>query len=336
MSRQDTGPASSEDADDWGFHASTRTEAHDAWSRMLSSTHLPWSIQEITGERDHFDASVRRRHLADLILVDCSCDPSAGVRRAHEISRTDDEYLVMLMTLQGREVVRQDGVESQLEPGSVVIWDSARPAQFAVQERLVKRSLFVPKTALLEVGSRGLLQTGTVLDQTAPAVTLLAGYLEGLSRTIDDLPLGALPAARNATIELLAAALQDVPVGPPGAPAVLRTAAETIIERHLADPALTPALVASSLGVSLRSLHRAYEDTDDSVSGTIRVRRLARARDDLLAGRTVSQVASRWCYSDASHFSRTFKSHFGHNPSDLLHAGASPQPSLSASPSGPP
>lgn len=301
----------------WKLHEDNPTEAYDAWSRILSATHLPWSVGELDRESPVFNASVRRRHLADLILVDCTCDPCWGTRRAHDIARTDGEYLVMLMTLRGREIVGQVGVQSQLRPGSVVIWDSTHPAEFVVQEPLVKRSLFVPKAALAEVGSRGMLLTGTVLDQTSPAVTLLSLYLDGLAHTLDDLPLGALPAARNATIELLAAALQEDPIGPPGHPAVVRSAAETYIDRHLSDPTLTPATVAAVVGVSLRTLHRAYESADDTVSSLIRTRRLARSRDDLLAGQTVAQVARRWSYSDASHFSRTFKQHFGYNPSEV-------------------
>jgi hypothetical protein len=103
----------------------------------------------------------------------------------------------MLMTLRGREVVRQGESQAALEPGSVVVWDSETPAEFLVREPLVKRSLLVPKAALAEVGARGELMTGSVLDATAPAVTLLSGYLDALSATIDQLPLGALPAARR-------------------------------------------------------------------------------------------------------------------------------------------
>lgn len=312
------------DDDDWSFRAATASDAYLAWSCMLSTTHLPWSVQELGTDTGGFSASVRRRYLADLILVDCSCDPCSGTRGAHEIASTDDEYLVLLMTLAGREMVGQGDRQSRLRPGSVVVWDSAQPAHFVVQEALVKRSLIVPKTALAEVGSRGLLQTGTVLDKTAPAVTLLSGYLDGLSRTLDDLPLGALPAARNATIELLAAALQDVPTGPPGNPAVILAAAETHIERHLADPDLTPAAVAAGVGVSLRSLQRAFEGSSGSVAGTIRTRRLNRARDDLRAGRTVAQVARRWQFADPSHFSRSFKQHFGYSPSDTTGPPAAP------------
>lgn len=314
--------AASPDADEWRFHLDTYSEAHAAWSRMLSATHLPWSLRELDVAAGGFGASVRRRHLADLILVDCSCDPCAGARRTHEIAQTDGEYLVLLMTLSDREVVGQGDRQSQLVPGSVVVWDSSCPAEFVVQEPLVKRSLIVPKSALAEVGSRGLLRVGTVLDQAAPAVTLLSGYLDGLSRTLDRLPLGALPAARNATIELLAAALQDVPSGMPATPALVLCAAETYIDRHLGDTTLCPEQVAAGVGVSLRSLQRAFQGSTDSVAGTIRVRRLVRARDDLLAGRTVAQVARRWQFADASHFSRSFKQHFGYSPRDVAMSSA--------------
>jgi AraC family transcriptional activator of tynA and feaB len=304
--------------DEWSFRATDTQGARDAWGRMLSNTHLPWDIKELVPDPvAGFGATVRRRHLADLVLVDCTCDPCSGVRRGYEISQTNGEYLVMLMTLNGREVVSQGDEISELSPGSVVVWDSATPADFLVQEQLTKRSLLVPKAALSEVGTRGELMTGSVLDAGAPAVTLLRSYLDGLSRTIDDLPLGALPAARNATIELLAAALQAPGHPTPVSTIATRGAAEAFIENNLREHRLSPTVVAQALGVSVRSLHRSFEDSGETVSGYIRLRRLARARDDLASGIPVSKVARRWHYADSSHFSRSFKSHFGHSPSEL-------------------
>ena len=310
-------------AEEWDVETSSRSDAYEAWSRMLSATHLPWSVTELSPEPPAgFRASARRRHLADLTLVDCTCSPNGGVRRGHELASTDDAYLVMLMTLSGREMVSQGGEVAQLSPGSVVVWDSEQPAEFLVQDTLVKRSLFVPKTALAEVGGRGALRTGAVLDVSAPAVTLLSRYLDSLSATLDALPLGALPAARNATIELLAAALQDIRSDDLCSGPGTRSAAENFINHRLSDPELTPAVVARALGVSIRSLHRAFEDSGESVSGFIRTRRLTRARDDLLAGHSVSQAARRWNFTDVSHFSRSFKRHFGLNPSDLAQTAA--------------
>ena len=66
-------------AEEWDVRTFSRSEAYDAWSRMLSATHLPWSVTELTPDRPSgFHASVRRRHLADLVLVECTCSPVTG------------------------------------------------------------------------------------------------------------------------------------------------------------------------------------------------------------------------------------------------------------------
>jgi len=54
----------------WTVHAEGHSEAHDAWSRLLSSTHLPWNIGELLVDVQEFNATVRLRHLADLVLVE--------------------------------------------------------------------------------------------------------------------------------------------------------------------------------------------------------------------------------------------------------------------------
>jgi AraC family transcriptional regulator, positive regulator of tynA and feaB len=49
----------------------------------------------------------------------------------------------------------------------------------------------------------------------------------------------------------------------------------------------------------------------------VRVRRLARARADVTdSDRPISNIAQRWGFADTSHFSRTFKAHYGCSPTD--------------------
>ena len=134
--------------------------------------------------------------------------------------------------------------------------------------------------------------------------------------SVTGLPADQRRAMRAGTIELLAAALQE-PVRAPQTTAATRTVAEAYIDRHLRQQRLSAAEVSRAVGVSIRSLHRAFEDSGESVASFIRLRRLSRARDDLLTGMTVGQVARRWHYTDPSHFSRSFKRHFGISPSDL-------------------
>jgi hypothetical protein len=67
----------------------------------------------------------------------------------------------------------------------------------------------------------------------------------------------------------------------------------------------SPRPFAHDIGVSVRSLHRAFEDAGETVPATFGCAAWQRARDDLFAGVPASQVARRWRYSDSSHFSRS-------------------------------
>src|SRR4051794_10301410 len=137
----------------------------DQWERLLSSTHLPWSVafDTSTPHSRPFGASVRRHWIDDLALVDCVCSPCSGTRQRKQIAATDDEFLVVLINRAGRETVSQDGVSVELTPGSAVSWDSTRPARFTVHEELSKRSLVIPRSALDEMGGNGWARGGVTL-----------------------------------------------------------------------------------------------------------------------------------------------------------------------------
>lgn len=307
------------------------TVVADQWQDMLSTTHLPWSV---TVPRDGvaFEAAVRRWWIDDLALVDCTCGPCSGTRTRREISATDGEFVVVLITLAGRETVAQGEAEAELRAGDAVVWDSAAPARFAVSEPLSKRSLLIPRAALEEVGGRALLAGGVMLDGTKPATRLLTTYLDTVSAVLPELGSSSVSAARNATLELFVGALRagsDLPTTTVAQPA-LRAAMDRYIERHLMHATVTPAAIASAHGVSVRTVNRIFNATGQTVGEVVRVRRLARAREELADGdRPVAAIAHRWGFSDTSHFSRTFKAHYGSSPTDyrqLSRAGGAAVP----------
>ncbi|MBW0114862.1 helix-turn-helix domain-containing protein [Pseudonocardia abyssalis] len=286
------------------------------WREMLSATHLPWTVS--VPDAPAFDARIRRWWIDDLALVDCACGPCSGTRQRRQVADTDGEFVTVLITRAGRETVSQCGVEAELKPGDVVAWDSTKPARFAVWEPLSKRSLLIPRAALDEVSGRTWVTGGIRLDGRSPATRLLTTYLDTLSMALPDLPPSAVAAARNATLELFIGALRadgDVPSTSTARPA-LRASMDRFIEQHLLD-AVTPTSIASAHGVSIRTVNRVFNATGQTVGEVIRVRRLARARDDLTkTDRPISVIAHRWGFSDISHFSRTFKARYGRSPSD--------------------
>lgn len=295
--------------------AETWTTGPERWGPVLSETHLPWRAN--LPERS-FSAWARRCWIDDLALVDCRCAPCSGVRRREELEATDGEFVVVLMTLGGRETVEQRGARADLRPGDAVVWDSTAPAAFAVERPLTKRSLLVPRAALEEVGGRAWIGTAAVLDGRLPAVRLLRSYLDALRDALPALGPAAIAAARNATLELLVGAARTdsaVPAGRPAAPA-LRAAMERWIERHLAEE-VTPAALALAHSVSVRTVNRAFSATGHTVGEVVRLRRLARAREDLAdPGLPITSIAHRWGFADGSHFSRAFRAVYGCSPSD--------------------
>ncbi|AWW35891.1 helix-turn-helix domain-containing protein [Streptomyces cadmiisoli] len=106
-----------------------------------------------------------------------------------------------------------------------------------------------------------------------------------------------------------------------GRRAAMVRAAKDAIETNLDKRDLSPAMVARLLGVSLRTLHRSFAASDDSIMSFARRRRLEEAHDDLIrSGATtgISEIAARWHFSDASHFIRHFKSVYGTTPAAYL------------------
>jgi len=90
---------------------------------------------------------------------------------------------------------------------------------------------------------------------------------------------------------------------------------------NLASPGLSPATIALRCGTSVRCLHRLFEGSGHTLRGWIRHERLERCRRDLqderCAMRSITEIAFGWGFSDAAHFSRTFRQTYGVAPSEL-------------------
>lgn len=308
-----------EEGESWATDSALGPAVPDQWQAMMSETHLPWASLSVGAEPGApFRAAAQRWRFDDLTLVDCVCSPCSGTRGQAELAATDGEFVVMLVVRDGTESVSQGGADADLESGDVVAWDSTKPARFVVWERLSKRSLVIPASALDELGGRAWLHAGAVLHGSSPATRLLTGYLEAV-RTLRDLPPSAASAARNATLELFGGAMRSATSVPSSAMArpALRLVMQRYIDRHLRDGDVGADVIAAVHGVSRRTVDRAFSDVGETLGAVIRARRLAGARVDLVGtDMPISTIAYRWGFSDGSHFSRGFKEHYGSPPMD--------------------
>lgn len=238
-------------------------------------------------------------------------------RRPAAIARGKSHPFYLITQLQSPWHVRQGGHLVQLRPGDAVLVDSARCYELHFPQSVACLSIQMPRAWV----GRWLAQ----VDCEAPRV---AWRDEGWGRALSALcmQLGEDPASAASYPQalladqvgaMLAAALE------PARPAVSRShdlvgRAEALMRELLDQPGLAGGNLAQSLGVSLRTLHRAFAARGATVAGTLRQLRLQRAAELLaqprLAGVSVAELGRRCGYSDASHFVRQFQQAFGDTP----------------------
>jgi AraC family transcriptional regulator, positive regulator of tynA and feaB len=304
----------------WATDARTRDDAAAQWEQILSATYLPWTlaIPELPHPRV-FHGWVRRRWIDDIMLADSRCGPCSGRRARHQLADTEGEFVYVMIGQGGAMTLSQRHTVATLTPGVVAALDSTQRNQFTVPESLSLRGMLIPRAALDEVGGQSWMRDAVVLDSTAPATRLLTGQLDTLSEVLPGLGSAALSAARIAALELFVGALRsdsDVCSAESVRPA-LRASIERYIDQNLLNGSVTPAALAASHWVSIRTVNRVFSATGQTVGEVVRARRLARARAEVTStDRAISNIAHRWGFSDTSHFSRTFKAHYGCSPTD--------------------
>ena len=121
-------------------------------------------------------------------------------------------------------------------------------------------------------------------------VRLLVAHANTVEVTAPDLGPAGVQAAHNTLVELAKAeAIGRFDSEPLLAPA-LAQAVKELVENWLADPGLSPAMLAHELHVSVRTLQRAFASGGESAAAYIQHRRLEEARLTLTA--PSSRVAS--------------------------------------------
>jgi transcriptional regulator GlxA family with amidase domain len=92
------------------------------------------------------------------------------------------------------------------------------------------------------------------------------------------------------------------------------------IEARLGDVRLSNREIAAAHHISLRLLHRLFQEQGTSPGRWIRERRLERCRRDLLdparSELPASTIAWSWGFASPAHFSRVFRAAYGHPPGE--------------------
>lgn len=209
--------------------------------------------------------------------------------------------------------VRQAGHRVGLRPGDAVLVDSARLYELHFPESVEVMSIQLPRAWVGQWLAR--------VDDPAPRV---AHRDQGWGRALSGLcmqfahdPLLAAGYPAHLLCDqlgaMLAAAIEPIPSEASSARRDLYERALRLQQDQLDQPGLTSQRAAEQLGVSVRTLHRAFAAASTSFTLSLRRIRLAHAAQLLkqprLANVSVSELGRRCGFVDASHFVREFQRH---------------------------
>jgi len=327
--------SSADGAERWTTRGHDVNGQLDSWSSILASTHLSFDVAISDRTPSKFNGGVVRRAIDDIMLVDCMAAPFRGRRDASRIGTSgpieSEDVLGFQFVHKGFEVVREGGRELTLTPGQIAIWDGATPTEIEIVKPFHKRTLLFPRKRLLSVCPRlGELRSLPSLDSSGSA-RLLVRYMNALAIESQHLTESAAVAAANVALELLRAAVEpELPTGRTAERAAVRAEIRLYVRAHLQDPDLGPTSIARAFALSVRALHALFEDGDESVALMVRNARLRRCLEDLQMpnGGSVTDIAFRWGFNDAAHFSRIFKRKFGVSPSEVRQATLAHDPAV--------
>ena len=129
------------------------------------------------------------------------------------------------------------------------------------------------------------------------------------------------PIRRSISSTLAAASVRPAAFALSKSRAATLARVKALIEQRLSDFALDTAMIARSAGLSPRYLNSLFGEEGTSLMRYVWRRRLEHCARNLTdprrAGERIAEIAFRWGFSDASHFSRAFRQQFGCAPGDF-------------------
>ncbi|MFK0252815.1 helix-turn-helix domain-containing protein [Streptomyces sp. NPDC090445] len=307
------------------------------WHEVISQTYGELASVRLdisTPTDEPFQGMLTAAQVGSMGVATTESDPVQVRQSTRGVAGADEDHVNVCLVERGRLVIDQNGGQALLPPGSLTLFDTTRPYTSTLPAAFLMHVFQIPRWMLgvREADLRRIASVPIHADtQTSalviPFLALLATQAGSHSPHIGEL------LARNAAdlvATLLAERLEgeDPDTGTDAARTALRLRIKAFVDRHLADPDLSPQTIAAAHHVSVRHVHRLFQDEDTTVGRWIQHRRLEACRRELARpGRNapaVTAVAQRFGFTSPSHFSRAFRTAYGASPREWRTAHGHP------------
>jgi AraC-like DNA-binding protein len=261
------------------------------------------------------------RHFDLLHVV---ADPQRVNRTRELIDMQAEEAWLLMLQEHGTCSIQQGDQRSTLAPGDIGFLDTSRPYEVLFLKAFRQTILKVPASLFKDIIPLRRDVAGLGLPGADPLTAIARTNLLMLERLAHTITPILLPAAAERAIDHLSLAmrarLDDNPIRRDRGALVRHfTRASVYIIDRLRDSTLSVERIAHATGISPGHLHEVFRrSTGGTIGDYIRAQRLERCRRDLadqsLRHQSITFIAHRWGFSEASSLSRAFRAAYQTSP----------------------
>lgn len=299
-------------------------EAFSFWADLICEVYVGLDCNAPSSQG--FSGGIERTGLGEVVASKVEADGQRVRRSPRRIRAQPSSDVLLSLHLSGPATIVQDDRAAVLKPGDLTLYDATRPYDIILDDHFSMLVFQMPRTLLESRVGHLRRWTARRIDGSRGAGRLASRYLRAVHE--EATALDVRPEAVIAPgLDLVASALSRVPPSTEeeSGRGALLIAAKDLIETRLTEDHVTRQQLAAQLNVSVRQLTRLFAEEGTSPGAYLRERRLQAARRCLMhrGDLGISEVAHRYAFSDASHFSRCFRERFGMSPRDYRSSHAS-------------
>ena len=305
---------------DFSTVAMRQNEGRDAWGSQIAA--LCGRAASFRFSDDGFEAAIKLRDVGGIGIGYFLHNASEIAHDKRALTEERCRHMMLVLQLSGRAIVSQRDTQTEIGTNDLAIIDTYQPFVCRFSGPVRQLAAYIPSAELMTNCPASTFSRPQRWPGRDGIGGLARSTMMSVARSVDRFDDGDAIHARQMLIGVVKHMVERDRL--PKGDAQNRLPDHRIrafIDAHLADPDLGPARIAAGCGISIRRLHRSFVDTEWSVCEWIRHRRLARCRQDLLDpvkdGLSITQIAFRWGFNDAAHFSRAFRSFYAQSPRDV-------------------
>ncbi len=261
-------------------------------------------------------------YFSEISLSKSICAATIFDRNSRVIAQSGLDWVTIMTYTKGSYTLTINGETRRIEPGDFVVFDMSHPFRIEAQD-YENLSVNIPRRPLEALLPKIDMAHGLVIDTTSAFNSMLLSHFSMLMNHANDFSSKDGPGLEQVTLNLIAASIGSTLENK--YPLLATSDFSTLqklrraIEQQLENPKLSVKTLTLEQGISRSAIYRLFEPLE-GVQNYIQRRRLARiyqaitdpANDKMKIG----NIAARYGFSNATNFSRAFRTAYGLSPSE--------------------